>query len=487
MVKTLLEVVPWAAIGSWTLHIAIVGGLSIRVISSRRPTGVSLAWLTLLATVPFVGAALYVLVGEAWLSGRRSNRTALVARLLREPIRDLDSRFGVEVEGGHHGAESVAKLGRATGFSPPLGGNAVEILDGAGPTFDRLVADIDAAERSCDLLYYIWTGAGRVREVEDALVRARGRGVTCRVMADAVGGKALLKGDAGRRLRAAGVEVRAALPVGLVRGRFSRVDLRNHRKLAAFDDRVAYTGSLNMADPRAFKVDAGVGAWVDLVARVEGPAAGLLSSVFELDWAMEGPGDPDVEGWVPPAAAAGDEVLQVVPSGPGQRPRTLYRMLSAAVHGARERLILTTPYFVPDDAFVSGLVSAALRGVETAVVVPARVDGPLVGLASRAYYDDLLEAGVKVWAYGGGLLHAKTVTVDDAIGVIGTVNLDRRSFWLNYELSLVVQGGPVVGELRRVQEGYIGESKLVSESAWMRRGRGRRLVENAAQLLSPIL
>ena len=487
MLHGLLEVVPWAAIGSWLLHVAIVGGLSVRVISKRRPTGVSLAWLAMLAAFPFVGAAMYVLVGEAWLSGRRAKRTAMVAQLLREPIRELDERFGVEPTGGHHGADSVARLGRSSGFSPTLGGNKVDILDGAGATFDRLIGDIDAAQRSCDLLYYIWSGAGRVGEVEEALVRARGRGVECRVMVDAVGGKQLLKGGGARRLRGAGVEVRAALPVGLLRGRFSRVDLRNHRKLAAIDDRVAYTGSLNMADPAEFKVDAGVGAWVDLTARVEGPAAGLLSSLFELDWAMEGPEDPDVEGWVPAAERAGDVALQVVPSGPGQRPRTLYRMLSEAVHGARERLTLTTPYFVPDDAFVSGLVSAALRGVETAVVVPARVDGPLVSLASRAYYDDLLEAGVKVWEFEGGLLHAKTITVDDAVGVIGTVNLDRRSFWLNYELSLVVQGGPVGGEIRRVQEGYVSRSRLLSESAWMRRGRGRRLAENAAQLLSPIL
>lgn len=483
----MLSQAPWAAIGSVTFHVAVALGLSLRVISRRRPTGVSLAWITLLIAFPVVGAVGYVFVGEPWLSRRRSGRSAQIAEGLRAPIAELEASFGSRADPDHHAARAVASIGRATGLSPALGGNRIDMLGDAAAFFDRLVADIDDAEFSCDLLFYIWMPGGRVDEVTAALARAAERGVTCRVLVDAVGGKALMRAGRARRLRDAGAEVRTALPVGVVRGCLSRVDIRNHRKLAIVDDRVAYTGSQNMADPELFKRGSGYGPWVDIMARLEGPAAAQLSAVFEIDWAMEHNREVDVTGWVPRPTPAGDAVIQVVPSGPGQRPSALYRMLAATVHGAERTLTMTTPYFVPDDAFASGLVSAAMRGVETTVLVPERIDGPLVRLASRAYYQDLLDAGVRVLAFRGGLLHTKTVVVDDALGIIGTVNLDRRSFWLNYELSLIVRGKGPVGELGRVLRGYIDQSTPIEETAWARRSRVTRLAENTARLLSPIL
>lgn len=477
----------WAAIGTWALHIIVVGGLSLRVISQRRPTGVSLAWLTILAAFPVIGVGLYVFVGETWLGGRRSRRTTLFSKMLREPVRTLGEQSGVTIQSGHHGAEAVAALGLNSGFSPPLGANALEVFSKADDVFQSLLRDIDNAQESCDLLYYIWSSAGRVSEVEDALIRASNRGVTCRVLVDAVGSNSFLKSGRAARLREASIQVRAALPVNILRGKFSRIDIRNHRKLASIDDTISHVGSMNMADPNHFKINSNVGQWVDLAARIEGPGAGMLSTLFELDWAMESQDKIDTTAWFPPVHKAGDTPLQIVPSGPGQSPQTLYRMLTTAVHGARERLTLTTPYFVPDDAFVSALVSAAMRGVDTTVIVPAKVDGVLVSLASHSYFDALLEAGVRVLQHEAGLLHAKTVTVDDAIGIIGTVNLDRRSFWLNYELSLIVHGGPAVADIRAAQSGYEKSSRLLADAPWMQRSPLRRFAEDTAQLLSPIL
>ncbi|MFG0307457.1 MAG: cardiolipin synthase [Phycisphaerales bacterium JB040] len=483
----MLSEVPWAAVGSVTFHACVAVGLSMRVIARRTSTEVALSWIVLVVAFPVLGAVCYVLVGEPWLSSHRSVRRAGIARQVREPIAQLEGRFGHRALFEHPAARAVGALGHATGISPSLGGNRVEILADADAFFGRLIADIDEASTACDLLFYIWSGGGRVDDVADALVRASERGVACRVLVDAVGGRGLLRSEEGARLRRAGIELRTALPVGFVRGRFSRVDIRNHRKLAILDDRVAYTGSQNMADPRLFMRGSGVGPWVDLMARLEGPSAAQLGALFEIDWAMEDRDDVDVSGWLDGAAAVGDDVVQVVPSGPGQHPSALYRMLAAAVHGAQRRLIMTTPYFVPDDAFVSGLVSAAMRGVETTVVVPAKIDGPLVRLASRAYYDDLLDAGVSVLAYEGGLLHTKTVAVDDDLGIIGTVNLDRRSFWINYELSLVVHAGDAVRDLACVLQRYIEDSVPVCETDWMRRGPVTRFSENVARLFSPIL
>ena len=479
--------ITWTALGSILIHIAIVGGLTLRVLAKRKPTGVSMAWIVLLFSFPIFGAFMYVLVGETWLSGRRTKRTALAAKQLGGPVRELDKRFGAVLEDHHPAAEAIARIGRTSGMSAPLGGNDIELLGNAAACFKRLIEDIERAERSCDLLYYIWFSAGRVQEVENALIRARQRGVTCRVLVDAVGSKEFLKHACADRLREAGVEVRVSLPVNLLRASLHRVDIRNHRKLAVIDDEIAHTGSLNMADPDFFMQNEGYGKWVDLSVRVTGPAAAMLGDLFEADWAMDTDDPFQSEINAQETDRTGTQIVQVVPSGPGQEPKSLFHILTAAVFGAQKTLTLTTPYFIPDEAFVAGLVGAALRGVEVTVVVPALVNGPLVRYASMAYYDDLLQAGIKVCLYDKGLLHAKTISVDEDIAIIGTVNIDRRSFWLNYELSLVVHGTEAATSLRALQNQYIANSSLLTDSPWMHRNSMRKLAEQAAQLLSPIL
>jgi cardiolipin synthase len=483
----MLSHAPWAAIGSLTFHIVVAVGLSLRVIMRRRTTEVALAWIILVVSFPVLGAVFYLLVGEPWLSKRRSSRRAVLSERIRVPISDIEQRFGHDEPIEHPAARAAAAIGHSSGLSPVIGGNMIDVLPDSSAFFDQLIIDIDSAATSCDMLFYIWSTGGRADLVADALIRAKERGVRCRVLLDGVGSKDVLEGPARRILTKAGVEVRAALPVGIIRGNFSRVDIRNHRKLVIIDDRVAFTGSQNMADPAIFKRELNVGPWVDLMTRIEGPAAAQLSALFELDWAMEDEHPVNVEDWFPGPQRRGDARIQVVPSGPGQQPSALYRMLDSAVHGAQERLVMTTPYFVPDQTFVTGLVSAAIRGVDTTVVVPEKIDGPLVRLASSAYYDELIDAGVNLLAYKGGLLHAKTLAVDDDLGVIGTVNLDRRSFWLNYELSLIVHSADAVRDLLRVQQGYIDQSTRMVDTRWMRRSKARKVAENTARLFSPLL
>lgn len=475
----------WTAIGT-LLHLSVVGGLTLRILSKRRASGVAMAWMILLFTFPVAGVIMYMFVGETWLCGRRSKRTAQAAEKLREPIKELDEIFGTQEAFAHPAARAIVELGRS-GMCPPFLGNHAEMFSNADTSFARLIHDIDHAKRSCDLLYYIWLPGGRVSHVEEALIRACKRGVHCRVMVDAVGGSALFKSRSAENLHQAGVQLRESLPVNFLRASLHRVDIRNHRKLAVVDDRIAYVGSMNMADPVLFKSNEGYGRWVDMTARVEGPSASLLGDIFEVDWAMESRGDIRTELDVDLVRTPGETVTQVVPSGPGQMPELLSRVLTAAVYGAQQKLTLTTPYFIPDDAFVSGLQSAALRGVEVTVIVPERVNGIFVRLASNAFYDGLLDVGVRVLRYKEGLLHAKTMTVDDAVGIVGTVNIDRRSFWLNYELSFVLHGPRAVKDLYAIQEGYMAKSEPLRDSAWMRRGRAQRLAEQAAHLFAPIL
>lgn len=468
----------------WTIVILIV----LRIVSKRRPTGVALGWVVVLVTLPYIGAVIYFLFGDTWLSSTRQRRSRPIIQPVRRLFQEIEAVAGVPW--GHVGpmVEAVGRLGAQTGVMPLIRGNDIAILDGADESFPALIEAIDNATRSVELLFYIWQSAGRVREVEAALARAVTRGVHCRVLVDGVGSADFLDGASSRALKEAGVDVAAALRVQWLRARMSRMDVRNHRKLAIIDERIAFTGSLNMTDPAHFKQKAGVGPWVDVMARVQGPAVAAFSAVFEVDWCIEtGRTPPEHVAQESIAPKAGTSIVQVVPSGPDQHADILHRIVIQAIYEAREQLTITTPYFIPDEAMLAAIASAAMRGVKVTLVIPERVDSRLVALASNAYYADLLAAGVSIRTFRAGLLHAKTITIDDCFAMVGTVNMDRRSFSINFELSALMFDENATTSLRAVERRYIEQSVDLRETAWSHRSRPRQILENTVQLLAPLL
>jgi len=469
-------------------HWLIVVGLSIRVIMRRPPVGVSLAWLAVVFSLPFVGAAVYLLFGEKRLGSRRAVRikasivdVANWQKTLTEQYDPAASRIDACAEPLFHHIE------RVLGF-PALPRNDIELLSDFQSIFDRMVADIDAAQNSVHLCFYIWHAGGRAADVVDALIRAARRGVQCRVLADAVGSKLFFEGELVGRLRDTGVEFTAALPTGVLRTLVARTDLRNHRKIAVIDDRVAYCGSQNLVDPRFFKQQSGVGEWVDAMARITGPAAAALDGVFRLDWSVESGAAFEAPPVLPdkPSASAGS-VIQVVPSGPDLQPEAIHQLLLTAIYAARHELLMTTPYFVPDESILTGLLTAALRGVDVTLIVPARNDSVLVRHASVAHFDDLMSAGVRIALFNGGLLHTKSLTIDGAMSVFGSVNLDMRSLWLNFEISLLVYDSDFTGRLRSLQNDYLADSDVLDLATWRRRPAWRRFTDNTLRLLAPLL
>jgi cardiolipin synthase len=467
-------------------HWLIIVGFSVHIIMRRAPVGVSLAWMAVIFSIPFGGAAAYLLFGEKRLGHHRAARANAMAGDLTSWLTGLRERPDAEPpQAGSTGEPLQRHAERVLNF-PVLGGHEITLLDDFQSIFDAIVADIDGAEQTCHLGFYIWHEGGRADDVVDALMRAAARGVRCRAMADALGSKAFLKRGVVRRLRDAGVEVAVALPTGPVRSFFVRADLRNHRKIAVIDDRVAYTGSQNLVDPRYFKQGSGVGQWVDAMARVTGPAAAALDGVFGSDWAVEMGG-----GFASPPAPAGDTpqgaAVQVVPSGPGLRPEAIHQLLLTALYAARRELVLTTPYFVPDESMLTALLSAALRGVEVTLIVPAHNDSLLVRYASVAHFDDLMSAGVRIALYRGGLLHTKSLAIDREVGIFGSVNLDMRSLWLNFEISLFVYDRQFTDLLRALQDQYLEDSDRLDPERWRRRPARHRLAENAIRLLGPLL
>jgi cardiolipin synthase len=481
--------------GWWSLLLVVADylirvGLALRVIMRRLPAGTSLAWLSVILLFPFVGAGIYLLFGELRLGRRRAERARRIHGPYERWMADLRGRAQVDWPALAPGCRPLSRLAESVAGIPALPNNDLQLLSDTDAIFDSLVADIDAAKSTCHLEFYIWAPGGRADDMVAALQRAAARGVACRVLLDAVGSKAFLASEQAQRLRRAGAVVRAALPVSLVRMLFVRFDLRLHRKIAVIDGQVAYTGSFNLVDPRYFKQEAGVGQWVDALARLRGPAVEPLGVTFLEDWELdtaEGVEQLAQRGDARAQPPAGESTVQVVPSGPIVLREGIRQVLLSAIYAAERELVLTTPYFVPDEPLLSALTSAAYRGVEVTLIVPERVDSRLVRMASRSSLEDLVAAGVRVARFQGGLLHTKSVTVDGRFGLFGSLNLDPRSLYLNFEITLAVYDAGFIGRLRALQGVYLERCRALALEECRGRPLPVRLADNAARLVSPLL
>jgi cardiolipin synthase len=291
-------------------------------------------------------------------------------------------------------------------------------------------------------------------------------------------------------MRDAGAKVVAALPVNPLRALAARLDLRNHRKATIIDGRIAYIGSQNLNDS-SFNVrgSGGPGPWIDATVRVVGPAAQALSVMFIRDWEHDShEAIAPLEEFLPDfGKAAEGGVVQVAPSGPGSGPLAIQQAILTTIYAARHELVMTTPYFVPDDATRAALQAAALRGVDVTLVVPKKVNSPLVALASRSEFGSLLRAGIKIRLHRPGLLHAKTITVDRRFAMLGSVNLDMRSFWLNFEATLFIYDDDFASQVRWLQTTYIDSSDDLKISAWSKRPLYEKVAEHVARLFGPLL
>lgn len=474
------------------VHAVVVVGTGVRVVMQRPLPGVALAWILLVAALPALGLLGYLSFGERRIGGRRLARFAAMQHPREELQRLLHESAAADVPWPQLPAAAAAldRLGRSHHGLPTLHGNELQLLSSAPDVLRALQADIAAARSTVHLQFYIWHPGGLADLVAAEVERAAQRGVRCRILVDALGSKTWLRSPWPRRLRAAGVALVVALPAGAVAMLFRRHDLRNHRKIAVIDGEVAYTGSMNMVDPNCFKQDAGVGQWIDAMVRVRGQTVAALLGVFLSDWFLETQeaAEPllatsDLKA-LPPA---GSTAVQVLSSGPARGGDRLLQMVMMLLFAARSRIVVTTPYFVPDEGTLRALRSAAARGVEVLLIVPEKVDSRLVRFASRSYYDDLLEAGVQILLYRGGLLHTKSIVVDEEVAMFGTHNFDARSLWLNFEVSLFVYDRGFGARLTALQAAYREHCVPLDPAAWRARGAGRRLVENAVRLFSPLL
>ena len=469
----------------WSL-VYLISEWSIRFVMlvyvpQRRSAAASRTWLLLIFLLPWPGLVLYALFGRIYVSKRRLELQARASRF----IRTVQDQMGEHKYSGTALPETSAAIGvlaaRLADFEP-FGGNEFELIADYDGAIDRLVGDIDSARDHVHLLYYILGNDETGRKISEALARAAKRGVKCRVMLDAVGSKPGLRRLA-PRMRAEGSEVLEALPVGFFRHNASRFDLRNHRKLAVIDGRIGHAGSQNLVNPCFVKGYPNE----ELGVRVTGPVVVQLQAIFLADHYFETGVPMDPQGLFPQLTAAGDSVAQLVPSGPGYPRENAQELMVTLLYSARRRVVITTPYFVPDEPFLEAVGTAVLRGVEVNLVLSQHANQLVTQLAQRSYYDELLAAGVRVHLYQPHFLHAKHISIDDEIVAIGSTNIDIRSFALNAEVMVVIYDPKVAAKLRAIQEGYFAKSHLLNAEEWSKRPLGTRTIQSIARLADSLL
>lgn len=471
------------SIATGLINWAIIFGALIYIPFRRSPTAAQ-AWMILIFFLPIMGLVLYLILGHTEHPHWRRDRLARLPAILRRAMGELslDETSGCEDLAPRHAMSSA--LVQRLGGQPCLSGNHIELDAEYDSVVDRIVADIDAAQHHAHLMFYILMLDEAGERVLSALERAAARGVTCRLLIDAVGSSAHRRRIA-RRLKDSGVALRIILPLRIWH-RGTRADLRNHRKIVVVDGLVGWVGSQNMHrseyEPSVF--------YREVMARVVGPVVLELQAVFIGDWYLETEediGSPDLMPFSGPGDHAGSMRAQVLPTGPDYPGAQVDILFTDLIFNARERVVLATPYFIPNEPLLQALRTAVSKGVDVTLYVTYTTNSLLVDHAQRSYYDELLAAGVRVMLYRERFLHAKHLSIDDDIAVIGSANMDRRSFELNSEVTLLVYDRVLVQQLRRIEGDYALKSHRLDMGEWQARGFLPQLAENVTRLISPLL
>lgn len=476
-----------SSVWAWVLYVSqwVVRVVMLVIVPVRRPPSAARSWLLLILFAPWLGLGLYLLVGSHRLPRWRRDVLARIPAAFASVRRQLEHHPDAVTPALPADLQPSVALAQNLGQLPILGGNATELLADYGEMIDRLVEDIDAAGNHVHLLFYIFAADATGSRVIDALVRAAGRGIRCRVLVDSLASRSYYHTLASR-LCPAGVHLEESLPVGFwrfLRWHMARIDLRNHRKLAVIDGRIGYTGSQNLVNA---KYREGL-TFEELMVRVTGPVVQELQYVFATDWFVETEEVLDGPDNFPKAEQPGTTAAQALPSGPGLPTENNQRLFVALIHGARSRVVITTPYFIPDEPILQAMQTAVLRGVEVHLVVSERADQLLVWLAQRSYYGQMLEYGIRIHLFRRHFLHAKHMSIDDEVALIGSSNMDIRSFELNNEISLICYGKDVALRLRREEERNLSRSRLLDAEQWGRRRFASKLFERIARQVDPLL
>jgi len=480
----------WAL--AW-LILVFVTDVTVRILAiifvprNRRPTA-AMAWLLAIYFIPLIGVFLFLLIGNPRLPRKRRKKQQQINDYIRTTSHGLD--LGTLRPDPPLWFAQLVRLNRNLGAMPLSGENDATLISGYRESIDEMAAAIRQAKKYVHAEFYILQCDKTTAGFFDALEDAVARGVVVRVLLDhwANRGKPFYA-ETCRRLDAMGAHWHLMLPVQPLRGKYQRPDLRNHRKLLVIDGDVAFMGSQNVTDSTynlRKNIKRGL-HWVDMMTRLDGPVVASVNAVFLSDWYSET--DEIVEGieLFQVRTGSGDLDCQVIPSGPGFEFQNNLKLFMTLLFAAREKIIIVSPYFVPDEGLLIAIQTACQRGVHVELFVSEEGDQAMVYHAQRSYYEALLRGGVKIWMYERPfILHSKSMSIDDEVAVIGSSNMDMRSFGLNLEISLLVRGEDFVSQLRSVEDEYRALSRELTLEEWKQQPLRSTVLDNLARLTSAL-
>lgn len=441
------------------IHLLLITGITLRILYRSDLTATSrLAWFIIVAVFPYIGVALYIFFGEVILGLNAKKHRQNIFNELREldnsSLGDINHLDVIEPE-----YRPAFKYAASVNQFAATVGNSAQLMIDATEAKNSIIKDIDNAEKQVHVLYYIWLQDNTGTAIAEALIRAAKRDVKCRAMVDALGSRDLIESELWRDMESAGVELRVGLPIDnwLKTIIFGRIDLRNHRKITIIDGKITYCGSQNCADPE-FRVKAKYAPWADIMLRLEGPIVNQNQLLFASDWLAEN-NDTPYENFILQGEYQQDGFLaQVFGDGPTERDYATPQLFSTLINQCRKELVVSTPYFVPDYTVLNALCAAAYRGVKVTMIFPKNNDSWIVAATSQSFYKKLLAAGIDIYEYIPGLLHAKTLTLDGRISFIGSTNMDLRSFDLNFENNILLYDPNITNQIYQRQQEYIQDS-----------------------------
>ncbi len=446
-------------------------------------------WLLLVMLLPSIGSILFFMFADPKLPAIRRKRQGEVDKLTAKELDEIQALNEVFAEPETESGKSLSNLATKLGGLPPMAGNSITFLTNYKESLRVIADEINRAQRYTHLEYFIITKDEATQPVFTALAAARARGVKVRVLLD----KIVSRNYPGHKemlafFKEQGVEVKYMIPLSLLPGKnFTRPDLRNHRKIIVVDGETAFTGSQNIIRDSYHRKDEL--RYEELSAKIVGPAVWQLNNVFRADWYQETQ-DPLLELVEDESLpkAAGESLLQVLPSGPSHKEENNLRFYTSMIYAAKERIGIVVPYFIPDDAFLDALTTAAQRGVEVTLINSEIIDKTLAGHAQRSFYEELLASGVRIYHYKKpAFLHNKQLIIDDRIAVIGSSNLDVRSFALDLELNVIIYGSKDVQELAKIEQDYLKKSRKITLKQWSERSFSQKVLESIARVTAPFL
>lgn len=479
----------WAGL-VFTLDLIIRIGAIFVVPRNRRPTS-GMAWLLAIFFMPFIGTILFLVIGSRRLPKSRRRKQEEVDRLINDVSARGDIAVDVSLDSHNAALFNVVSLSKNLGALSLVGNNTAQLFRIYEESIAEMTAAVREAKEYVHVQFYIFSFDKTTKDFFAAMEEAVARGVKVRVLLDYIASKRTVGNNTTvKEFHRIGVQWSYMLPVRPLRGEYQRPDLRNHRKLLVIDGRVGFMGSQNMIDD-SYNKKSNIRRdlhWRDLMARLEGPVVFGLNAVFLSDWYAET--NELITGWVheaPARPADGTLECQIVPSGPGFVGENNLQMFVSLLYSAHHRISITSPYFVPDESILYALVAATARGVDVELFVSEIGDQAMVFHAQRSYYEEILRAGVRIYMYNPPyILHSKHFSIDDDIAVIGSSNMDQRSFSLNMEVSMMVHGESFVRDLDEVTNYYREHSRELTLDEWMKQPMRSTLLDNLARLTSAL-